>query len=333
MTDTNQIIETGDILCPCTGLDLAGFEAVIADKPDISFDEILAITGAASTCTACLLDLEYNFVSIPRQRRRRSGLPGAAKTAKETRSVKRRLFDFLDRISPTVAFPTVDRVSIVRAPGVEQRVWVANRSLLFEEDFCGPPMAVDFTVFGADGIRLHEQEVVIEPETAFSLLASDYLEAPASDTSLTVGSVEIVRRGLKPGYRGTTRPQTEIVAARGACNVHSQAYKVAGEYWFSTEFDPACERIFLAFMNFRTGTLSVEIDYPVGLGHRERHERHYELAIPGNGTALHEVTLTDAEREALGARELALRWRPSGEFNCYAICAAPDLTHFSIDHV
>tara|TARA_Y100001934_G_scaffold282380_1_gene395881 strand:+ start:1589 stop:2530 length:942 start_codon:yes stop_codon:yes gene_type:complete len=313
---------------------MAGFEAVIASKPDISFDEILEITGAGKTCTACLLDLEYNFVSVPRPEGGKASRSAFKKGRADRKSLKRRVFDFLDRVSPARVFPSADRVPIINARGVQQRVWVANRSMLFEKEFCGPPMELELSVFGSDGTLLHKRTVVLEPESTFSFLASDYLAPPASDDrmGITVGSVEIVRRGLKPGYRGTTRPQTEIVARNGACNVHGQAFKIAGEYWFGTDFRPDSERIFLTFMNFSADPLSIDVAYPVTPDPKPQ-ERCHEFVIPGNGTAIHEITLTDAERDNLETEELAIRWRTTGDFNCYALCATPDLSNFSIDHV
>jgi len=322
-----------EVLCACIGLHLGEYQELIATEPQISFEQILTRTGAGITCTACLLDLEYHFVAHPRsgqQVRSREGTD-----YKPVRSLKRRLYDFLDRISPPVRLRLLERLPVIVGPDIDQRIWVSNRSLMFEGERSAPPMEVLLTVRDDCGHVRHRHETIVEPESSCEFVVSDYLPQPLSTgglPGLTVGSVEIERRATKPGVRGTTRPQTEIIARNGTCSVHSQAYKLSGSHGFSFFHDPADQRVFASFVNFRDASTRIVLEYPIGTEAARVKPQRHEFEIPALGAALHEIEIDDRTLAALKNRHVVMQWTVDGEYNCHFFCATPDLSVISIDH-
>ena len=144
--------------------------------------------------------------------------------------------------------------------------------------------------------------------------------------------MEIRRSSTTPGVRGTTRPQTEILAPNGACSVHAQAYKTAGEKWFTLFHQPADQRVFLSYINFKKTPLNIELRYPMNAEDIDVPARAHMFVIPPLGAIVTELDLSPQEVEKLGQRELTLNWTSDGEYNCHIFCATPDLTRMSIDH-
>lgn len=325
-----------EVVCACADLHRHELEEMIAKNSEISFDDILARTGAGGTCTACLLDLEYHFVSLPRA----SPAPGAAGTGlpgkKDPRSLKRRLFDFLDGISPPVRYRLEERMPVILGEGIEQRVWVANRSLMFEGGVAAPEMEVIFRIRDAEGRPVHRSVERLEPEGQIEFMPSRYLSPPApvdGRPSLGVGVVEIERRALAPGYRGTTRPQVELIAARGACSVHSQAYKTRGERWFSCRWRPGDERLFITMINFWRKPIRLDFTYPLGVpGVPDPEPVEAGFEVPPLGARIHEVALPPAYAARLEDQPFSIRWICDGSYNTHIVCATPDLGRLSLDH-
>lgn len=319
-----------DLICACTGLRLDAYRRELQENPELSFDDVLQKTGAGGSCTACLLDLEYFYVSLPRGKATSGATAKVSKT--DDRSLKRKLFDFIDGISPLVPYKLANRFPVVAGAALDQHVWVSNRSLLFEGERCAPGFDVEVTVRNADGRIVHQEHRAVEPESALDISVSRLIDPPAESTPLAVGSVEVVRRGKKQGFRGTTRPQTEILARDGACSVHGQSYKYPGEKWFSFAHTPDDQRVFLSFINFADTQNRITLEYPMNAEDLGVEPRHVEIELPANGAQIHEVSVTRGEAAALAGRHLAVKWTTSGEYNCHIFCASPDLGRFSIDH-
>ncbi|MDA0654821.1 MAG: (2Fe-2S)-binding protein [Proteobacteria bacterium] len=329
--DTPQDTAPDELICACTGLRLDAFRAELDSNPSLSFDDILKKTGAGGSCTACLLDLEYFYVSMPRNNAQASGTGTTSKTS--DCSFKRKLFDFIDDCSPLVPYELKERLPVISGAGMEQHLWVSNRSLMFEGNRSAPPFKVSLKVRNAAGEIRHREKRTVEPESALDLPMSHFIDQPTgSDGALSVGSVEIRRRGTHPGFRGTTRTQTEILARDGACSVHAQGYKLPGDRWFSFAHQPQDQRVFISFINFANSHNQIALSYPMNATDLGIEPRRFDFNVPPNGAVIHEVVVTQAEADAIKGRQVALKWNCSDEYNSHIFCATPDLGRISIDH-
>lgn len=321
-----------EIICACVNLNRAAYKSFLAANPAATFEEVLAMTKAGATCTACLLDLEYHFVTASRQRptaARQANLPDVDR---DQRGLKRRLFDFIDKWSPMVPFKLIERLPVICGADVEQRLWVSNRSLLFAGNRAAPPYNLEVTIRDAVGTVLHTLRHTVEPDASFEFPVSGYLSPAHEAGDLTVGSMEIRRSSAFSGVRGTTRPQTEILAPNGACSVHAQAYKTPGEKWFSIYHRPADQRIFLSYISFKHAPIEIDLTYPMNAKDLGIEPSRHRLTIAPFGAVLHEICLTPEAAEMLDTRDMILRWTSDGEYNCHVFCATPDLSRLSIDH-
>ncbi len=326
----------GDVVCGCTNLRLQGLQAALAADPTMTFEELLTKTGAGMSCTACLLDLEYYFVTLPRASRPGRIRPRRA-GEKAPQTLRRRVYRLLDRLSPQVPMPLTEWMPVVVGEGIEEWVWVANQSLLYEGKECPPDFDIDIIVRTADGETVYQATHGVGQGSALRLNVSRFLPPPVRHgecPSLGVGSVQISRRARRPGFRGTIRPQIELVTPVGSCAVHSQAPGELPEQWFTNFYRPRDERIFLSVVNASARPLSVEFAYPfsssgVDVGAPLIRTVH----VPPQGARLHEIVLPDPHAEQFTGRLFSIRWRASGARKVHVLCATPTLDRFSIDHL
>ncbi len=324
------------ILCPCFDVTMADLRDTLAADPQIGFDEFLAATDAGSKCTACMLDLEYHFVSTPR--------PAAPKFTPARRRVatedliplKQRLYRAIDALAPMTPFKLDNVMPIVAGPGIETWAWVTNWSMMFEGEDCAPETLVELVVRDGDGGLRHRQRESLAPESSLRVDVGRFLPSPADGdgTKPAIGSVEINRRSRHSGVRGTMRPQIEIIARSGGCAVHSQAASGPVERSFTGLHRPGDERLFLSLVSRSSRVMEVEIEYPIldpqpaGLPVLRRVER-----IRPFGARLHEIDIPEAYAGTLNGGLFTIRWRAPAPYKPHILCSTPNLDLFSIDHV
>jgi bacterioferritin-associated ferredoxin len=329
------ISDDENIICGCTSLSLAALRRRIAQNPGLAFEQLTAETGAGTKCTACLLDLEYYFVEGQRA-------PGAGplvkdddeKTTAAKLGLKQRVYRWLDSISPMVPYPFTNTVPVVYGDGIEQWLWITNRSMLFEGNKCAPSMRIDLTLRDAAGrvVLTERKDVLAETSWRYELSSPLAKATPALKTDeLGCGSVEIRRSGLSVGVRGTTRPQIEIVTRKAACAVHSQAMSGPGPHWFGCLYRPQYERMFFGMLNGTDRPQKIEIRYPIGISGVEPITQIEHL--PANGAGVHELKLPEHTAKAVAEKAVTITWRGESFHKLWAICATPNLDRFSIDHL
>lgn len=332
-------VKDSEVICGCVDLSVGRLQRILSSDGLLSFDELLSQTGAGSKCTACLLDLEYYFVELARL-----DSNGATRSEVVTRepklSVKQRLFRLIDRLSPLVPVSLTERMPVLIGHGIEQWLWVANHSLLYEGKACAPEIAVDFTLRSENGHVVSRHQRRVPPGEALRVELTGLFPGgpaawlPARRGAIGLASVEITRRARVPGIRGTIRPQMEIVAPAGACAVHTQAPGGQAEQWFTCLYRPAEERIFLSIVNPWPKKLDVEIDYPfVGPGCKPLPTLSTHVQVPPNGARLHEILLPEDYVSELQGSPIGIRWRAVGPRKVHVFCATPNLDRFSFDHV
>lgn len=238
--------EPAEVLCACVSLTRKAAAERLAAQPAQSFEQFLARTGAGQDCTACMLDLEYFFVETPRQAA--SAARAEAEMPRARQSLKKRLYAFLDRLPPKLAFNRSNWMPVLAGGGARQFLWMANYPLLFGERRDMADFDVRFTVRDGGGAVVHRGRERLPINGVLRHDLSQYLPAPAGD-GFAIGSVQVDRYALRPAARGTTRPQTELVMSRGASSLHFQAATPRYDEYLSLPAGRDDETHFLSVLN------------------------------------------------------------------------------------
>ncbi len=327
-----------EVLCTCFSITRGDLRRVIAEEPDIDFEDLLARTRAGSKCTACMMDLEHFFstsAGAPAVLRGDARGTRAAVGADDRPTLKQRLYKLIDGVSPLAPFRLVNPCPVLAWPGLEQSVAVTNDSLLYEGEAAGPALALGLVVRDSDGAVRHRGRHRIATGEQLLFNVSRFLEAPdptPAGSVPAIGNVEISRVFEAPGSRGTTRPQIAIDAAGGSCAVHSQGPTLSNRLnWFTCFHRPGEERGFISIVNVDPRPLRGRIAYPFGIEGVE--PVAHRIEVPAHGARLHEIGLPAAAAARLGDRPLDLNLLFDGRHKAHFLCATPDLDRFSIDHL
>lgn len=322
-----------EMICTCAELRRSGIDRLVTEE-NLDFDMLLRRTGAGGTCTACLLDLEYAFVAATERRRAHpQGLKQQAWSSSSTAgiSLKARLYRWLDQFAPLTAHTLVDHAPVLAGGGITTWITVANDYLLYDQQSPVPCFEVRLVVRDKNGRICHIENRKIEPGAALKFDASRHI-APET-AALCCGSIEITRQALRPGYRGTTRPQIEVCGARGDCAVHAHGAGETSprERWFTVLNRPQDERVFLTIINLDATPMVAEVYYPVAPDAAASSPQQIMLAP--RGAVIHELVWDAAVLPEAASRTCDIRVRFSGLYNLQLLIAERDLGYFSIDHV
>ena len=329
---------TGDdeIICGCIDLTVGQIKAELSTDTSDGFDGLLARTGAGKSCTACLLDLEYLYTSLPRV----DNLPKAknlkGNQAGPKLSLKRQIYKVLDGLSPMVPYPLEGVAPILIGADIEQRLTVTSHSLLYEGEVASPDTVYSVGVYDGKGKLKGRLKNKIERGKSWRANLSDmFAQQDCASESLTVGLMKIKWRFGAPGKRGTTRPQIEINARSGSCAVHTQRTGSALEKWVTLIWQPADQRLFLTIINPSGSRLEGQLRYPIlddasaGIAPQSQ-----QFSVPANGATLQEIILTGDPAHRLINQPIGIHAEMSHpNYKMHVLCAAADLGRFSIDHL
>ncbi len=320
-----------DVLCACQNATIGDLQRIVWTNPGIDFDQLLERTQMGNRCTACLLDLEHYFVQFSADRPDNMDVPAIANTPIALRlPLKQRFYRAIDKFMPLTPVRLEEVVPVIVGPDIEHWVIVANQSLLYEDEFKAPSMRVVANVFDGEGQPLGQLDQTLASGETLRTNLTDML-APEG---LRIGSVTIKRRALTPGYRGTTRPQIEIVTSRASCAVHGQAVgpRKSGDIVLSGDGDS--DQRFLALVSRDSKPARVELRYPLPLhAARDYGDATDSVVIPPNGARLVQLKPVAATDLDESAGLLRLSWVGTGVYTSHLVLANHALDRFSIDHV
>jgi hypothetical protein len=333
--------QPGEILCACENATIDDLRTLVHVQRGITFEQMLERTRYGGRCTACLLDLEHYFVRFAEQAAS-SQAPAsvalspaaAAHLPRQPRlPLKQRIYRVVDRMAPQVPMVRRNVVPVLLGPGIRQQLIIANQSLMFEGEFTAPDMRIDISVHDSFGQLILEQRKTVTHRSTLRVDLTEPFERSGPVDSLGVGSVTVTMRALSEGYRGTTRPQIEILTDGAACAVHGQAVgrNQGGSIIFGGR--DTDERRFISLVSRDRSTLPFELRYPLALhGSYDHGAIHQRLSLPPNGACL--VELEPCSQTALRSSSGLLRasWKSDGQFAAHVLIADRQLGRFSIDH-
>lgn len=303
-----------EIVCGCFSLTKGDLERVAAGS---NFEQFLEETRAGSRCTACLLDVEYLFVNVPKN----PTAGGSRITRQDRRSLKRRLYDILDRLAPQIPFRLTNTVPLLSGRNIVERLWLVNQPMVFGKKVGAPPHRFVLTIRDGEGRVIGRERHDVSCGESKTVMFPGL--PTQGDQELFVGSVEIIRWGLSPGMRGTTRPHFEVEAARSSTTLHVQGAAPDPEAWLTTIHHPVETRILFTAVNVASRPLVLEFNVgesPSALTHVE---------VPPFGARV----IEPMPKNAQPGQPLTYHYRARGRGKVHVITASPTLDRLALDHL
>ncbi len=331
---SQDLSKKDEYLCPCFEVTSDSLDDLINENPGINYEDFLKKTKAGTKCTACLLDLEFQYVLRSKNKVRHFRFPLIDKES----SLKQRIYKAFDRLTPLVPIRFSNVLPVIIKEEVVQWVLLANYSLLYKRGVTGSPMQVEIVVRNCRGEVKFREMYFLDGESHLRVNVSKYLKDDQlciQNDSFGIGSVDVIRVASKVGCRGTTRPQIEVEAPGGNCMVHGQAASSGKDYRnFSTIYRPDEDRIFLSIINADKIDILFQIIFPLNNDNiLEDQKITDKILILAGGTGLYEINLTGELRESYKNKVLTIGWSSNGVKQVHVICASKSIDSFSIDHL
>lgn len=313
----------------------------LAANPGESLDEFLKVTGAGSVCTACMLDVEYNFVNLPRPVRPDRVSGRAPRMAQK--SFKRRIYDFVDKLPPFIPRNLENWMPVLSGPRVESWLWTANHPMLYREASRLQPLTVDLELYDAEGAMIGEwhyrvalgEYSRIEVSEPLADVWKDSARRGTNQDELAIGSLRIVHRWPRPAIRGTTRPQLELVTPSAASAVHGQGVRGAPKKRISLRYRPEDQRFFFTVMNVGRKDMPITFRYPVAPAPIPSGCAPLEetLTVPAGGARLYSLEPPSDLAKEIASKMITVEFAGVGVGRVHAVCSSKDLARFSMDHL
>lgn len=315
-----------EVLCSCVGLTHGEARRVLARVEGQDFEKFLEESRAGRDCTACMLDLEHFFVNAPRTKSTETVAIDAPIPA-ERLSLKQRLYRVLDRLSPMVPLNSTNVMPVLLGPGIEQYLLVSNFGLLYEETDDLSDFRVHYVLRDRNGKECFRDKATVPVGEMLRVKLTDRL--PRSG-NFEIGSVAVDTYAARPGVRGTTRPQTEILTEHAAASLHFQAAQPMNNRTFTTAYRPADERTCFSLVNGSRHRATATAVFRSGRSGETLAERNIDLEP--FATDLIELSFTDKAPVTEG-EPVVVSFTGKGFVRLHVICADRDLTRISIDHI
>lgn len=342
MSKTTQAkIESADstdqLVCSCFEYSIADLQGTLADNPGLTFQELLDITGVGSKCTACLLDLEFNFTqhaSVAPDQRGGAASKRRTKRVRQDVPLKQRVYRVLDSVSPMSPMRLRSPMPVLYGAGVESYFCMTNNALLYRSDAVPPVFDVALEIRDAKGKVVKRLSDSVPPETYRRFCVSEYLDPGPEPERLQIGTIDIVQTSRTPGVRGTRRPQIEYVTAGGAAALHGQApYKKAQKSFFVCPTPGPAQRSIMTIVSVSPAPVHLKVRYPIDDGTPEDAVATKQIDVPAMGAALLELDLPDGVSAAGLPPAMTVGWEADGPQKVHLVSASANVDRLSLDHL
>lgn len=332
-----EALDDSLIVCKCNEVQLGEMYRTLSNNPNLSFDRLLRTSKLADRCTACLLDLEYYYIQLPRDDATAPVVDGGA-SIKSKIPFRRKIYQLVDKLSPMRAMRLTNHVPVLVGENIQQWLWMANYQLDYDEPRDITDFDIHLLMYDEDGHCVWRDTRLLRAGSEWREELTQYiperaLGKAAGEAMLSVFWLGVTRYAKSDGVRGTTRPQIEIVTPSSSCAVHGQAAGLNNGRFFDLNYCPDEDRVFVSIINIGRKALRLEMRYPEDpLQRLTLPARSTEVVVPANGIKLHQVVLNETERAAFRNKLFRFSWHGFGEYKAHVIVASRDLDRFSIDH-
>jgi len=314
-----------EIICYCNNVRVNDILKIISNKPDISFEDFQKLSNAGMSCTACILNLEDEFVShtsnftIQKKFFFKKNILNL--------SVKQLIYKFIDTLSPAIPIVIKNYFPIIYCKSLDIYIWVSNFSNLYKNNEGLVQHKIYVNFYNSLGKLIWKKFYLLEKNKEIRIKIPTDLLKTDSGMEVEHGWVSLTKAAKKSGYRGTTRPQIQFVSENASCAVHGQDIKPINGGSHSFVYNPDAERQFLSFFNIGKNKLELEINVLKKDGSVLKLDN---ISLNSLNSKLFEIKLDNLTINKFDS--VLINWLGTGEYKCHVIIADKELKRFSIDH-
>ncbi len=313
-----------EIICYCNNINYSKISSILETNPNIDFEKFQNISSAGTSCSACLPKLENIFVEKSSQTNNINSSIIAPKIV----GFKKKIYSFLDNLFPNVPVKLMNYFPIIYRDNLKINVWISNFGNLYKDQKNIVEHKISLNFFNSLGKNIWNKNFLVKKNENQIIEIPIYLLNKSEDEMLGSGWLKVEKTSLSPGFRGTTRPQIQILTKNSSCAVHGQNIKIKDGGFHSYVNNPKSERQFISFFNIGKKKVNIKLSY---LNRDNKFEIFNSLNIDPLNSKIFEVKL--ANKGFLEFDPINIKWEGVGLYKAHIFITDKNLERISIDHL
>lgn len=313
-----------EIICYCNNINYSTITDILAKNPNIDFEKFQNISNAGTSCTACLPKLENIFVKKSNKKQSSNSLIITSKMV----GLKKSIYFLLDRMLPKLPVKLLNYFPIIYKENIQIKVWISNFGNLYKDQKNIVEHKIKMNFFNSTGNIIWKNNFTVKKNENKIIDIPNKLLEESENNSLSSGWLCVEKKSLSSGYKGTTRPQIQIITNNSSCAVHGQNIQVKDGGFHSYVNNPKAERQFLSFFNIGKNRANIKLSY---LNQENEYISFGHLSLNSLNSKIIEVKLNDK-----GFKEfdpINIKWSGAGLYKAHIFITDKNLERISLDHL
>jgi bacterioferritin-associated ferredoxin len=313
-----------NLICHCNNVSYQAVDKILKSNPSINFETFQKESGAGTSCTACLPKLENEFIN----KSNLNNFPILVKKSYDRLGLKKKLYNFFDSILPKVSFEIKNYFPIIYNHNIKIKIWISNYANLYQDDNKIVNHKLKFTLYNSIGQIVWKKNYFLKKNDNLIIDIPNELINQSSSDQLSSGWICLGKKSETPGFKGTTRPQIQILTDKSSCAVHGQNIHVRNGGSHSYVYNPKYERQFLSFFNIGKNKINLYLSY---LNKDDKFVYLINFNLEPLNSKIIEIDLANANFNEFDP--VIIRWEGKGLYKTHVFISDKNLERLSIDHL
>jgi bacterioferritin-associated ferredoxin len=312
------------IICYCNNIKYSEINKILVKNPNIDFEKFQNLSNAGTSCSACLPRLENIFVEKSNKNQNFNYSTMTPKIA----GLKSSIYSFLDKMLPNFPVKLINYFPIIFKENIQTKVWVSNFGNLYKDQKNIVEHKIKINFFNSIGNIIWNYSCIVNKNENKIIDIPTELLKKLKDDPWSNGWLRVEKKSLSSGYKGTTRPQIQIISNKSSCSVHGQNIKINNGGFYSYVNNPKSEKQLLSFFNIGKKKINIKLDY---LSQENEFINFDHISLNSLNSKIIEVKLDDK-----GFKEfdpINIKWSGIGHYKAHIYITDKKIERMSLDHL
>jgi bacterioferritin-associated ferredoxin len=313
-----------NIICYCNNITYSAIHNILNKNPGLNFKDFQNLSNAGTSCTACIPRLENIFVE-------KSGKNQNFKYSTISPKIfntKSFIFSLMDKMLINLPVTFHNYFPIIFRKDIQTKIWVSNFGNLYKDLNNVVEHKLRIKFFNSFGSNIWKYECVIKKNENKIIEIPIKLLEQWKDDEWSSGWIHIEKKSLSAGYKGTTRPQIQILTKNSSCSVHGQDIKTSKGGFHSFINNPMSEKQLLSFFNIGKKKIHVKLEY---LNKKNEYTNFKNLILDPYNSKIIELKINDRSFQEFDL--ISIRWRAIGLYKAHIFITDNKFQRISLDHL
>jgi bacterioferritin-associated ferredoxin len=315
-----------NLICYCNNITYEEISKILYENQNIDFETFQKKSNAGTACSACIPNLENEFIKLSNRKVSTNFLG----EVKKNKSFKEYVYDLIDKLSPNYSITLSNYFPIIYKEDIQIKIWISNFSNLYLNKDKIVEYKIKIKLFNSVGKKVWSQKFNLENNKNLIIdIPNNLINYNYNDkNNLSLGWLLLEKRSKSSGYRGTTRPQIQIISKKSSCAVHGQNIHSNNGGSHAYVYNPDAERQFLSFFNISNKDINLQLFY---FDKNDKINLLKNFQLKSKHSKI--IELSFLNKEFMKFDPINIIWKGSGLYKTHVFISDKKIERVSIDHL